>query len=60
MESVRINISMIRRRILVPHLGVGTIPLGHLTQTDVEIIYIERLVNEGMLQEVDPGWNEFR
>jgi spore germination protein KA len=51
-ESLATNISLVRRRILSPHLWLETMKLGRVTQTDVAIMYIKGIVNDKLVQEV--------
>jgi spore germination protein KA len=51
-ESLRINIALIRRRIKTPNLWVEDFVLGHLTGTDVSVMYIKGLAGEELVQEV--------
>jgi len=41
-ESLRINTSLIRRRIKDPDLVVETITVGERTATDIALLYIKR------------------
>lgn len=51
-ETLKINISLIRRRIRDPQLKVKMIQLGERSKTDVAIMYIEDIVNDELLKEV--------
>ena len=51
-ESVITNISLIRRRIRVPHLWVENHEIGKLTRTTVSIVYIKGLATEDVLGEL--------
>ncbi len=51
-ESLCINITLIRRRIQVPHLWIETFEIGSLTKTQVAIAYIKGLADEKMLEEL--------
>ncbi|ULL14851.1 spore germination protein [Paenibacillus sp. H1-7] len=51
-ETLRINTALIRRRIKDPNLWLETNPIGHITRTDVSIMYIRGIVNEQVLNEV--------
>ncbi|WP_258535554.1 spore germination protein [Bacillus sp. 03113] len=52
-EALITNTSMVRRRIKSPNLWIKKKKLGKITQTDVAIMYIEGLVNEKLLNEVN-------
>lgn len=56
-ETLKVNISLIRRRIRDPQLRVKTIKLGRRTKTDVAVVYIEGLVEENVLLEVNNRLN---
>lgn len=51
-ESLCVNISLIRRRIRVPHLWIETLEIGSLTKTLVAFAYIKGLADEKMLEEL--------
>lgn len=51
-ESIRTNISLIRRRVKSPNLWIEKFTLGHLTRTDVAMVYIKGLATEELVQEV--------
>ncbi len=50
-ETMRINIAMMRRKIHHPSLTVETMRLGRLSKTDLAIIYIDGVVNKSVLKE---------
>lgn len=51
-ETLRVNTSLIRRRIKSSRLKMELISIGELTQTDIVITYIEGIVQEAVLDEV--------
>lgn len=51
-EILRINTSLIRRRIRSPKLKMESVTVGRLSQTDVVIAYIEGIVSNAILEEV--------
>ncbi|MEC3196949.1 spore germination protein [Bacillus cereus] len=51
-ETLRINTSLLRRKIKSPDLKFKSMKIGHYTQTDVAIAYIEGLVDQTLLEEV--------
>ena len=51
-ESLRVNTSLIRRRIRSPNLWIESIQLGSLTRTEVAVAYIKGLAGEEILEEV--------
>lgn len=51
-EELRVNTSLVRHRIRVPHLWFEKFEIGKLTQTNVEMAYIKGLVSDKLLQEV--------
>jgi len=52
-ETLLVNISLIRRRIRDPNLKTKKISLGRVTKTDVAILYIKGLVNEELVREAE-------
>jgi hypothetical protein len=52
-ETLRVNTSLIRRRIRSPKLKMMTQYLGEYTQTQVVIAYIDGLVDNTLLEEVE-------
>jgi spore germination protein KA len=51
-EILRVNTSLLRRRIKNPNLVFEPLKLGKQTRTDVNIVYIEGIVNQKVLTEV--------
>ncbi|MBP1973092.1 spore germination protein [Cohnella thailandensis] len=51
-ETLRINTSLIRRRIRNPKLKMEPIGIGQFSQTDIVISYIEGIVSNTILEEV--------
>lgn len=51
-ESIRANISLIRRRIKNPNLWVESFHIGEVTQTPVSIMYIKGIAKHGLIDEV--------
>jgi hypothetical protein len=51
-ETLRVNTSLIRRRIKSSRLKMESVSLGELTQTDIAIAYIEGIAPESVLEEV--------
>lgn len=51
-EKLRINTSLIRRRIRNPNLWLETMTIGNITRTEVSIMYIQGIANEKVLKEV--------
>ena len=51
-ETLRVNTSLIRRRIKSPNLKIEALRLGEVTDTDVVIAYIEGIVNDKLVAEV--------
>ncbi|SDH47959.1 spore germination protein [Alteribacillus bidgolensis] len=51
-ESLRTNTALVRRRIKNQDLWVKSITLGKMTNTDVEIMYIDGLARDKVVQEV--------
>lgn len=51
-ESLQVNLSLIRRRLRTPHLHVKILTIGELTQTSVAYVFIKGLADEGLIEEV--------
>ncbi|MCJ8008406.1 spore germination protein [Lederbergia wuyishanensis] len=51
-ETLRVNTSLLRKRIRSTNLKLEALTIGKLSQTDVVIAYIEGIVSESLLQEV--------
>ncbi|WNF38862.1 spore germination protein [Bacillaceae bacterium IKA-2] len=51
-ESIRVNTSLIRRRIRDPMFRLQSMKIGERSKTDVAIAYIDGLVREGLVEEV--------
>lgn len=51
-ETLRVNTSLIRRRIKSPNLKLESMRLGEVTGTDVVISYIEGIVDDKLVAEV--------
>lgn len=51
-ENIRINTSLIRRIIKSPKLKIERLTIGRLSNTEVNIVYIEGLAMKGLVDEV--------
>ncbi len=51
-ETLRINTSLLRRKIKHPSLRMVSIKLGNLTNTDVVVTYIEKIASPDIVSEV--------
>ncbi|WP_058301418.1 spore germination protein [Gorillibacterium timonense] len=51
-EGIRINTSLVRRRIKTPHLKMKPLLLGRHTRTDIVVSYVEGIVDPHLLSEV--------
>lgn len=51
-ESLRTNTALIRRKIKDPSLWLESKKIGRITQTDVAIMYLKGIVNDGIVQEL--------
>ena len=56
-ETLRVNTSMLRRKIKTPNLRMEAMKIGKQTQTDICIAYIEGIVKEGLIEEVKKRLN---
>ncbi len=52
-EVLRVNTTMIRRRIRDPRLKLKNYQIGRRSKTDIGVMYIEDIVNQTALKEVD-------
>nr|WP_304217298.1 spore germination protein [Fredinandcohnia onubensis] len=51
-ETIRVNTSLIRRRIRSPRLKIESFTIGKLSKTDVAIVYIEKIASDSVIKEV--------
>ncbi|MCL4517364.1 MAG: spore germination protein [Firmicutes bacterium] len=51
-ETLRVNTSLVRRKIRSPHLRIEFLRLGRITHTDVAVAYIDGIANPEILAEV--------
>ncbi len=51
-ESMRINVSLLRRKIHHPDFKVETVCLGRYSQTDIALVYVDSIVNEDVLRQI--------
>ncbi|MCR4397487.1 MAG: spore germination protein [Firmicutes bacterium] len=51
-ETLRVNTSLIRRKIKSPSLKIETLRLGRVTGTEVAVVYIEGIANDKLVPEV--------
>ena len=51
-ESLKVNTSLVRRRIRNPNLWIETMDIGKVTRTRVGIAYLKGLAHEGLVNEV--------
>ncbi|RIX51094.1 spore germination protein [Paenibacillus nanensis] len=51
-ETLRINTSLIRRRIRTPKLKMESMTIGQVSRTDIVIVYIDGIVSNTILEEV--------
>lgn len=51
-ETIRVNTALVRKRIKHPDLRIESKELGLLTKTSVSVIYIQGIVDEGVLAEL--------
>jgi spore germination protein KA len=56
-ETLRVNTSLIRRRIKSPDFRMEALKIGKQTKTDVCLIYIKNIVMPGLLEEVKKRLN---
>lgn len=51
-ESIRVNTSLVRRRLRDPALRIESMKIGEKSRTDINIAYIKGTVKEGLVEEV--------
>lgn len=51
-ENGRTNTALIRRRIKHPNLRVETYSIGRISQTDVQVVYMQGIARESVVEEV--------
>jgi len=51
-ETIRVNMSLLRRKIKNPNLKIESMKLGQVTKTDVAVVYIKGLANNKLVAEV--------
>ena len=51
-ETIRVNTSLLRRRIRDPRLWIEDTVVGEVSKTDIAIVYVKGVANEKVLQEV--------
>ncbi|MEK8131292.1 spore germination protein [Paenibacillus filicis] len=52
LESLRTNITLIRRRLRTPKLKVESLTIGELSRTDVALVYLDGIAKEELVDEV--------
>jgi hypothetical protein len=52
-ETLSVNISLMRRKLKSPNLKMNTMSIGRYTQTQVAVMYIDGLVDQTLLEEVN-------
>lgn len=56
-ESLRVNTSMIRRKLKTPHLKTKAYRMGRYTCTDVALVYIDNIIDPNLVKEADRRLN---
>lgn len=51
-ETLRINTSLVRRKIKHPSLKIISTKLGNITNTDVAVVYIDKIASQDVVDEV--------
>lgn len=52
-ENIRINTSLVRRKIKTPHLKMKSYTIGRHTNTDVVITYIDGIADPSLIEEIE-------
>lgn len=59
-ETIRVNTSLLRRKIKNPNLKIEAMKLGQLTKTDMAVVYIKGIVNDKLIAEVKERLNRIK
>lgn len=59
-ESLRVNTSLIRKRIKDPNLWIENFKIGEVTRTDVALMYIKGIANDKVLEEARKRLNTIK
>lgn len=59
-ETLRVNTSLLRRKIHNPNLKIETMKLGEVTKTDVAVVYIKGIASEKIVAEVRERLNRIK
>lgn len=51
-ETLRVNTTLVRRRIRDPNLKIKSLQIGRRTKTDVAVLYMADVTNPGLVEEV--------
>lgn len=51
-ENLRVNLSLIRRRIKSPKMATRTLKLGTITQTEIAVVYLDGIARKEIVDEV--------
>ncbi len=51
-ENIKINLGLVRKRVKTPDFKVEMMKVGHISQTDIAIGYIENIVDPAVVEEV--------
>ncbi len=51
-ETLKVNLSLLRRKIRHPDLKIEMVKVGEYTQTDIAIVYIESICDKALIEEV--------
>ncbi|NBI28471.1 spore germination protein [Chengkuizengella marina] len=52
-ENLRVNTSMIRRKLKTPHLKTKAYKIGKYSCTDISLVYIDNIIDPNLIKEVD-------
>ncbi|MEG6521323.1 spore germination protein [Desulfotomaculum sp. 1211_IL3151] len=56
-ETLSVNISLLRKRLITPNLVVETTTVGKISSTNIAIVYLKGIVSEDLVQEVQKRIN---
>lgn len=59
-ESIKINITLIRRKIKDPNLCFETLKLGYKSKTTISIVYLKNVADQHLIEEVKTRLNKIK
>ncbi|WP_433942976.1 spore germination protein [Paenibacillus sp. SN-8-1] len=59
-ENLRVNTTLIRRRLATPDLKVEAFQVGELSRTDIALVYLDSIVMKGLVEEIKERLNRIK